>query len=249
MTTVDDYVHSLPDDRRAAIAKVRDVINASLPAGYEEKLQYGMISWCVPESVLPAKDVYNKQPLALASLGSQKSHMAVYLMSVYGDEALRTWFEQAYKQSGKKLDMGKACVRFKSLDALPLDVIGEAVSKVPVDKYVEVYRNAQAATKTAQTKPASKPAAKFAAKLAGKAAGKPAATTPAAAQPSAAAANLASRRAAGKAAADAAARSASNGAATIASKPRSKTASKPAAKTANKPAAKKSAKPKPTTRR
>jgi hypothetical protein len=161
MNSVDDYLAQLPDDRRAAIAKVREVINANLPTGYEEKLQYGMISWCVPESVLPAKDVYNKQPLALASLGSQKTHMAVYLMSVYGDESLRNWFEQAYKQSGKKLDMGKSCVRFRSLDALPLEVIGEAVSKMPVEKYVDCYRQARSATKTGE-KEAAKPAVKAA---------------------------------------------------------------------------------------
>jgi hypothetical protein len=185
MTNVDDYLAQLPDDRRAAIAKVRDVINANLPSGYEEKLQYGMISWCVPESVLPAKDVYNKQPLALASLGSQKSHMAVYLMSVYGDATLRSWFEQAYKQAGKKLDMGKSCVRFKSLDALPLEVIGEAVSKVPVEQYVDVYRKARSETKTEAAKPAAaKPvveAKKAAAKpVAAKPAAKPIAAKPAA---------------------------------------------------------------------
>src|SRR5690606_37447685 len=121
-----DYLAKLPADRHAAIAAVRDVINANLPRGYEERLQYGMISWCVPESVLPAKDVYNKQPLALVALGSQKHHMAVYLMSVYGDKALRSWFETAYERSGKKLDMAASCVRFKRVDALALDVIGEA---------------------------------------------------------------------------------------------------------------------------
>jgi hypothetical protein len=155
MTTIDDYLSKLPDDRRAAIVKVRDVINANLPAGYEERLQYGMISWCVPESVLPAKDVYNKQPLALASLASQKSHMAVYLLSVYGDASLRSWFEKAYKQSGKKLDMGASCVRFKSLDALPLDVIGQAVSKVPVASYVDAYWKVRGTTKTGAKKSAA----------------------------------------------------------------------------------------------
>jgi hypothetical protein len=173
MNSVDDYLAQLPDDRRDAIAKVRDVINANLPPGYEEKLQYGMIAWCVPESVLPAKDVYNKQPLALASLGSQKNHMAVYLMSVYGDENLRSWFETAYKQSGKKLDMGKSCVRFRSLDALPLEVIGEAVSKVPVEKYVDVYRQAKGGAENTRlaTKATAKPATAAATKTA-----KPAAT-------------------------------------------------------------------------
>ncbi|HEU4613278.1 MAG TPA: DUF1801 domain-containing protein, partial [Kofleriaceae bacterium] len=144
MQTVTDYLAKLPADRRTAIAAVRDVSYANLPRGYEEKLQYGMISWCVPESVLPAKEVYNKQPLAFASLGSQKNHMAVYLMCVYGDPALRTWFEQAYRQTGKKLDMGASCVRFKSVDALPLDVIGEAVSKVSVEAYVAAYRKVRA---------------------------------------------------------------------------------------------------------
>ncbi len=161
MQTIADYLAKLPADRRIAIAAVRDVINANLPRGYEEKLQYGMISWCVPESVLPAKEVYNKQPLAFASLASQKSHMAVYLMCVYGDPALRAWFEKAYRQTGKKLDMGASCVRFKSVDALPLEVIGEAVSKVPVDAYVAGYRKVRASLprKPAAKKTAAKKAA------------------------------------------------------------------------------------------
>ena len=175
-TTIQEYLAAMPADRRDAIARVRDAINAKLPRGYEEKLQYGMISWCVPESVLPAKDVYNKQPLCLACLGSQKSHMAVYLMGVYGDESERAWFEGAYKASGKKLDMGKSCVRFRSLDALALDVVAEAMSRIPVDHYVASYHKHQAATATGQ-KVAAKTAAKPAAKTAAKRAAKPAAKT------------------------------------------------------------------------
>jgi hypothetical protein len=171
MNSVDDYLGKLPDDRRTAIAAVRDVINANLPAGFEEKIQFGMISWCVPESVLPAKEVYNKQPLSLASLASQKSHMAVYLMSVYGDKQLRTWFEKAYKDSGKKLDMGQSCIRFKQLDALPLEVIGEAMSKVSVEQYVEGYRRIREGLKQGASK---RPAAKKAAKTAKRAPAKPA---------------------------------------------------------------------------
>ena len=166
MTSVDDYLAKLPADRRAAIAKVRDVINANLPRGFEERLQYGMISWCVPESVLPAHEVYNKQPLCLAGLASQKHHMAVYLMCVYGDQSLRSWFEKAYKQTGKKLDMGASCVRFKSLDALPLDVIGEAVAKVTVDRYVDGYRKIRAATKSGAKQRAKKSGSKTASKTA-----------------------------------------------------------------------------------
>lgn len=160
MNSVDEYLEKLPDDRRTAIAKVRDIINANLPTGYEERIQWGMISWCVPESVLPAKDVYNKQPLCLAGLASQKNHMAVYLLSVYGDKTLRGWFEKAYKQTGKKLDMGQSCVRFKNLDALPLEVIGEAVAKVTVDKYVETYRKVKGSQRTAAKKAAATKAAK-----------------------------------------------------------------------------------------
>jgi len=165
-TTVDAYLKSLPADRREAISAVRDAVNAKLPIGYVETIQYGMIAWCVPESVLPAKDVYNKQPLCLASLGSQKNHMALYMLGVYGDENERRWFESAYKKAGKKLDMGKSCLRFRSLDALALDVVSEAMSRVTVDKYVGAYRAIRAAMKPTpraeiakKAKPAKKPAA------------------------------------------------------------------------------------------
>jgi len=143
-STVDQYLASLPADRRAAIARVREVVNARLPRGYEETMQYGMISWVVPRSRLA--ETYNGQQLALASLGSQKQYMALYLMSVYGESTLAAWFKAAYVATGKKLDMGKACVRFKALDALPLDVIGEAVSRVAVDDYVERYEASRSKT-------------------------------------------------------------------------------------------------------
>jgi len=186
-STVEQYLAQLPPDRRAAIAQVREVVNARLPRGYEETMQYGMISWIVPRSRLA--QTYNGQALALASLGSQKQYMALYLMTVYGDGKLGTWFKEAYRATGKKLDMGKACVRFKTLDALPLDVIGEAISKVPVDAYVAVYEASRARTvkpkpvgdparrtaTPARSKPAAKPAAKRAGKSAAKPAGKPAA--------------------------------------------------------------------------
>ena len=168
--TVDEYLDKLPADRRDAIGKVRDVINANIPAGFEEKIQFGAISWCVPESVLPAKEVYNKQPLCLTSLASQKNHMAVYMLHIYGDRMLRTWFEKAYKDAGKKLDMGQSCVRFKTLDALPLEVIGEAMTKVTADRYADAYRrirdamkkggSRKPAKKAAAAKSASRPAAK-----------------------------------------------------------------------------------------
>ena len=173
-STVDQYLASLPPDRRAAIARVRDVVNAALPRGYEETLQYGMISWIVPRSRLA--ETYNGQALALASLGAQKQHMALYLMSVYGDAKLGTWFRSAYQASGKKLDMGKACIRFKTLDALPLDVIGQAISKVPVDTYVAVYEASRA--KTVKPKPVARRSATPAQRSRTPAKTKPAKTKP-----------------------------------------------------------------------
>jgi hypothetical protein len=144
--TVDEYIDSLPEARRIAIRAVREAVNSKLPPGYEEGIVYNMISWFVPFTRLA--ETYNNQPLCLASLGAQKSHMALYLMSVYGDDKLRAWFEKAFKAAGKKLDMGKSCVRFKKLEDLPLDVISEAISKVSVDAYVEQYEKIRANTKT-----------------------------------------------------------------------------------------------------
>jgi len=175
--TVEGYLARLPADRRDAIARVRDVVNANLPAGFEEGVQYGMISWYVPLSRFP--DTYNGQPLALASLASQKGHMALYLMSVYGSPALGAWFRDAFARAGKKLDMGKSCVRFKSLDALPLEVIGETIRRVPLEAFLGQYEAARAGTKgasrAAKAKPAAKAKAKAKAKPAAKAKGKPAA--------------------------------------------------------------------------
>ena len=136
--TVNEYLAGLPADRQAALNKVREVILANLPKGYEERIQYGMISYVVPHSLYPAGYHCDpEQALTLASLGSQKNHMALYLMCVYGQRETREWFEKAYRASGKKLDMGKACVRFRKVEDLPLDVIGQVIARVPVEKYIQ----------------------------------------------------------------------------------------------------------------
>jgi hypothetical protein len=157
ITTVEQYLASLPTDRRTALAQVRDTINRHLPAGYQETYQYNLISWVVPPSRLAA--TYNGQPLAFACLGSQKRHMALYLMCVYGSGELGTWFRDAYRATGKKLDMGKSCIRFTSLDALALDVVGQAISRVPVDAYVATYEasRSQKVTQKPVAKGANKP--------------------------------------------------------------------------------------------
>ena len=136
-TTVEVYLKGLPEDRRAAISAVRNVILANLPKGYAECMSYGMIGYVVPHSIYPAGYHCDpKLPLPFACLGSQKNHMALHLMCVYGDAATRAWFEQEYRASGKKLDMGKACVRFRKLEDLPLEVIGKAIARTPVEKYI-----------------------------------------------------------------------------------------------------------------
>jgi len=114
-----EYLKELPDDRKKAISAVRKVILEHLPKGYEETIQYGMISYVVPHSIYP-KGYHCKpsEPLPYALLSSQKNYMAIYLCHVYGDKKTETWFRKAYAATGKKLDMGKSCVRFKKLDQL-----------------------------------------------------------------------------------------------------------------------------------
>ncbi len=132
--TVEEYLGELTDDRRDAIAEVRETILANLPDGYVEAMNWGMISYEVPLETHP--DTYNNKPLMYAALASQKNHMAVYLTTVYGDDDTKDWFAERYRATGKKLDMGKSCVRFKKLDQLPLDLIGEVIAKTPVDEFI-----------------------------------------------------------------------------------------------------------------
>jgi Domain of unknown function (DU1801) len=137
-TTVEQYLSGLPEDRRKALEAVRQVILKNLDKDYEEGIQYGMIGYYVPHRVLPAGYHCDpKQPLPFAGLASQKNYMSLYLMCAYGDSTLSKWFREAWAKTGKKLDMGKSCVRFKKLDDLALDVIGELIKRVPAKKYVE----------------------------------------------------------------------------------------------------------------
>jgi hypothetical protein len=143
--TPDEYVASLPPGRREAIAAVRDVIRRNLPDGFEEGMQFGMIGYYVPLERFP--DTYNGQPLGLAALASQKNHMALYLNDVYSDPASERRFRERYAASGKKLDMGKSCVRFTKLEALPLDVIGKTIAETDVESFLEHYREARGSSR------------------------------------------------------------------------------------------------------
>ncbi len=138
--TVKQYLADLPDDRREALQTIRTVILKNLPKGYEEGMQYGMIGYYVPHSVYPpGYHCDPKQPLPFAGLASQKNYMSIYLMCIYGDPEHETWFRAAWAKTGRKLDMGKSCVRFKKIEDMPLSVIGEAIKRVPVKKFIEHY--------------------------------------------------------------------------------------------------------------
>ena len=140
--TVDQYLAELPDDRREALEAVRAAILKNLPKGYEEGMQYGMIGYYVPHSVYPpGYHCDPKQPLPFAGLASQKNHMAIYLMCIYSDADHKARFVEAWKKTGKKLDMGASCVRFKKIEDVPLKVIGDAVRKVPTKKFIERYES------------------------------------------------------------------------------------------------------------
>ncbi len=139
-TTVEDYLAELPDDRRRDIEEVRDVIVANLPDGYEEGMQYGMIGYYIPLERYP--ETYNGQPLGYITLANQKRHMAVYLMGVYATS--EDDFRARYEATGKRLDMGKSCVRFRKLEDLPLDVIAEEVARMTPDDFIGVYEDARA---------------------------------------------------------------------------------------------------------
>jgi len=144
--TIEEYLQSLPDKRKEAIKIIRDVIVKNLPSGFEEVMNWGMICYQVPLSVYP--DTYNKQPLMYAALASQKNHMAVYLTSIYMSDDSRKNFEKAYKATGKRLDTGKSCVRFRKLDDLPLPLIGETIASIKMNDFIEKFNTIHSARKS-----------------------------------------------------------------------------------------------------
>ena len=135
--SVEDYISALPDERATAIREVQRTILGRLPPGYREEMGFGMITYVIPLERYPV--TYNGKPLMYAALASQKNYMSVYLMNVYGDPAAEQWFLERYAASGKRLDMGKSCVRFRKLDDLPTDLIGETVAGTTVEEYIGRY--------------------------------------------------------------------------------------------------------------
>jgi len=142
--TPEEYIASLPEDRKAIIASIRKVLLKNLPKGFEEAMGYGMLGYCVPNSIYPNGYHCNpKLPLPFVSLGSTKGHIALHHLGLYGSTDLLDWFVAEWpKHSNKKLDMGKGCVRFKKAEDIPLKLIEELAKKMTPQQWIEAYEKA-----------------------------------------------------------------------------------------------------------
>lgn len=143
-TTPDQYIAELPEDRKEVMQKLRDVTLKSLPKGFEEQISYGMLGYVVPHSIYPNGYHCNtKDPLPFFAIASQKNSINIYHMMVYADKNLHDWFSAEYpKYCKSKLDMGKSCIRFKKMDDIPFELIGELLSKITVEQWIEQYESA-----------------------------------------------------------------------------------------------------------
>jgi hypothetical protein len=139
--SVKEYLAGLPADRRSTLSAVRKVILDNLAHGYREVLSLGMIAYVIPLERYP--DTYNGQPLILAALASQKNYMSLYLMCVYDGTPIASWFREELRKTGRKLDMGKSCIRFRNQEDLPLDLVGRTIARVSVDSYITVYEKSR----------------------------------------------------------------------------------------------------------
>ena len=140
--TVSEYLASLEPEKAAVIKKLRSVIKKNLPKGFAETMRWGMISYEVPLSRYP--NTYNEQPLSYIGLASQKNKFSLYLMGCYSDEKTRKAFEAEFKKSGKPMDMGKSCIRFKRLEDLPMELIEATVRATSVEQWIEIYEKSRA---------------------------------------------------------------------------------------------------------
>ena len=139
--TVEEYLLELPAERRAVIEQVRQVILDNLPPGYQETMNWGMISYGIPLERYPK--TYNKQPLGYAALAAQKNYYTLYLMGAYSGSMQEGWLKEQFDRAGKKLDMGKSCLHFRKLDDLPMDVIAEAIAMVSVEDFIAQYEKSR----------------------------------------------------------------------------------------------------------
>jgi hypothetical protein len=140
--TVEQYLAELDDDRRAQIQPVYRAVRDAMPEGYTEAVAYGMITWSVPLERFP--DTYNGQPLCYVSLAVQKRHNALYLMGLYSDSQEAKEFRDRWTEDGRRLDMGKSCLRFRNPDDLRLDLVAETVASTPPDAMIALHERAHA---------------------------------------------------------------------------------------------------------
>lgn len=142
--TVDEYIKDLPEDRKEVIEKIRKVILDNLPKGFEESMGYGMMGYAVPHSIYPkGYHCDPKAPLPFIGLASQKNFIALYHMGIYAEPSLLDWFVSEFpKHSKSKLDMGKSCIRFKKMNDIPYELIGQLVSKMTTEDWINKYESA-----------------------------------------------------------------------------------------------------------
>ena len=144
-STMRQYLGMLPADRRRTIQSIREVILENLDTPFEEGIQGGVISYHVPHAVFPAGYHCNpEQPLPFAGIASQKHHIGLYLFCVYSNPKVEAWFRAAWLKSGKRLDMGKSCVRFRTVEDVPLDVIGKLFKRVKAKAFIAQYESSRA---------------------------------------------------------------------------------------------------------
>jgi hypothetical protein len=155
-STVREYLAALPEERREVVSAVRDLVQRHIPAGYRETMNWGMITWELPLAAYP--DTYNGQPLCYVGLAAQKNYNALYLTGVYQDPEQETWLKRAFRDTGKKLDMGKSCLRFRSLEDLPLEAVGRIVAWTSPEKYIARYEARGKTGAHARKKTGAKPA-------------------------------------------------------------------------------------------
>ena len=140
-TTADEFLNELPEERRAILTELRKLIRKNLPKGYEESVAFGMVCYGIPLERYP--DTYNGQPLGYVALASQKNHCALYLMGAYMDPAAAVALKDGFAKAGKKLDMGKSCLRFRKIDDLALDAVAQAIASTPPEKFIGMYEKSR----------------------------------------------------------------------------------------------------------